>query len=113
MNHIRRFNESMDEEDAPYVPEEMEDTQGMPEPWIDDASEVHDRLLYNYGLHSDLEAYQRMKKSLNANIQELPKEAQDLMVDIDSTLESISGELREKIITLYNLLAHDDLAFEE
>ena len=35
------------------------------------------------------------------------------MVDIDSTLEGSSGELREKIITLYNLLAHDDLAFEE
>lgn len=106
MKHIRRYNESQGQE-------EMGDSQGFPEPYIDEASEVHDSLLYNFGLHSDLKAYQIMKGSLNIDMQELPKEAQDLMVDIDSTLESISGELREKIIRLYNLLAHDDLAFEE
>lgn len=39
MKHMRRFNESEGHE------------------YLDDASHIHDSLLYDNGLHADLEAY--------------------------------------------------------
>lgn len=50
------------------------------------------------------------KGSLTVSVGELPQEAQELIGDIDSTIERISGEMREKIIRLYNILADDNLS---
>jgi hypothetical protein len=66
------------------------------------------QLLYDYGLSSDLEAYYNMKRSLEVEISELPEEAQDLIKDLDSKIESISKEMRSKILRLYSILSGDD-----
>jgi hypothetical protein len=75
---------------------------------MEDDGDIHDSLLYDYGLSSDLEAYSNMKRSLEVEISELPEEAQDLIKDLDSKIESISKEMRSKILRLYSILSGDD-----
>jgi hypothetical protein len=75
---------------------------------MEDDGDIHDSLLYDYGLSSDLEAYYNMKRSLEVEISELPEEAQDLIKDLDSKIESISKEMRSKILRLYSILSGDD-----
>ena len=87
MKHLKKFNESV---------------------YMEDDGDIHDSLLYDYGLSSDLEAYSNMKLSLEVEISELPEEAQDLIKDLDSKIESISKEMRSKILRLYSILSGDD-----
>ena len=91
MKHIKKFNEN----------EEYQD-------YLDDSSGIHDSLLYDHGLPSDLEAYMEMKYNLTVGKDELPKEAQDLFNEIDSICNKVAPELRSKILRLYQVLTGDN-----
>lgn len=94
MKHIRKFNE------------DMNDSNHQKELLSDDG-DIHDSLLYDNGLSSDLEAYSNMKYNLNVDRNDLPEDAKELFNEIDSTIENISLELRNKILKLYTILTGD------
>ncbi len=94
MKHIRKFNEDMDDDN---------DNERL----LSDSGEIHDSLLYDYGLGSDLEAYKNMKYNLNVDMDELPEEAKSLFNEIDETVEQVAPELRKKILRLYTVLTDD------
>lgn len=93
MKHLKKFNENVDGD--------------HPKQLLSDSGEIHDSLLYDSGLSSDLEAYSNMKYNLNVNRNELPEDAKALFNEIDSTVEGVALELRNKILKLYTILTGD------
>lgn len=93
MKHLKKFNENVDGD--------------HPKQLLSDDGDIHDSLLYDFGLSSDLEAYSNMRRNLNVSENELPEDAKALFNEIDSTLESISSDLRMKILKLYTVLTGD------
>lgn len=89
MKHIRKFNK-------------------INESYLSAGGGIHDSLLYNSGLDSDLDAYAEIEANLEVNKSELPQEAQDLIREIDTIIENVHPVLRTKIIRLYSILADDD-----
>ena len=91
MKHIKKFNENSEHRS-----------------YLEDEGGIHDSLLYDNGLPSDLQSYMEMKYNLIVNKDELPEEAQALFKEIDSTVNQIAPELRNKILRLYQVLTGDD-----
>lgn len=90
MKHLRKFNENH--------------TKSL----LNKIGDIHDTLLYDLGLRSDLGAFNSMRNNLNVKEDELPEEARILFNEIDSTLKEMSSELRTKILKLYTVLTGDD-----
>ena len=91
MKHIKKFNENSEYRS-----------------YLEDEGGIHDSLLYDNGLPSGLQTYMEMKYNLTVNKDELPEEAQALFKEIDSTVNQIAPELRNKILRLYQVLTGDD-----